>query len=687
MNTTRNQLFRLLLVSTLLFSCKKDNEEEPLVDPFLVITGVNEIEPALFEVVAKLEESGSLPILEHGFLFSDESILYYSGDQIFQAEGNPGQSFDLSFEKIVEKGKNYYLQAFVRTQIGITYSPVFKFVGGDPPSFKYVRSIFPELLYFGDTVTIVGKYLPNSLDSINVKYDLINADLFNLTDSSFSYTIPTDVPFGGNYREDGFEMKLRINKVHSDLYQDFRFRPAEFPEYTEVSMSEVWKLSGKYLYWIFLSMHAEEETELYGNYTLHNVSHDTISFSPNFVPNTNEPTLGFYIRDSNYVTRHIKIRTSEFAPGQKRLITTPNETITVNAKDFNTFVKGGNQLIIDTPGQVLTYVTQADPESISFSFNLEGPIKSRKFNLYGYNQKVKGKVPLEITYNTPAFPISYVNSSGDELLLDEALAFAYGKEMHIISNTSSYKYDIATKSSSQLGQPHNSFNQPSLFRASLNGKFYYSNEPQFHGLVNYTELFEYNPLTGQSTTVGYLPMSGRVTGSFVEDDRMYYEVSYTEGYDYVQELWAWNGLYNSEWELLKREKLVEPDLYGVGKNFEWQGRNYRFIQYYDAAKDLFLDRLERFNSKTNNWDFMNSFPAKFDVDFKAFSSNEGVYLSNGNEFYLFNPVSLTVKYLGKSNNYDLFPQTLVYVDGKFYYVKQNGNALIYELDLSLLMNP
>ena len=168
---------------------------------------------------------------------------------------------------------------------------------------------------------------------------------------------------------------------------------------------------------------------------------------------------------------------------------------------------------------------------------------------------------------------------------------------------------------------------------------------------------------------------------------MYYEVSYTEGYDYVQELWAWNGLYNSEWELLKREKLVEPDLYGVGKNFEWQGRNYRFIQYYDAAKDLFLDRLERFNSKTNNWDFMNSFPAKFDVDFKAFSSNEGVYLSNGNEFYLFNPVSLTVKYLGKSNNYDLFPQTLVYVDGKFYYVKQNGNALIYELDLSLLMNP
>ncbi|WP_439490586.1 hypothetical protein [Algoriphagus sp.] len=678
------KVFIFILAVLLSTSCKKDKEEEPLIIPFLEVIGIEEVEPARFAISAQIKENGSLPILEYGFLFSDESSLFYSSDRIHQAEGDPGERFESSFEKILVKDKNYYIQAFVRTQNDITYSPIYRFVGGDPPGFQYLGSSFPAQVYYGDTVTVRGKYLPASLDSINVKFNMMNAELFNLTDSSFSYTIPIDIFFGGQYRTEGFVLKLRMNGNHSEIHQKFKFRPAVFPEYTEVSMAEIWELPGNYLFSSNYQVNGLEDTELYGSYTIHNVEDDKISFSPKFVPNTNEPTLGINIRDSTYTIRHVKIRTAEFAPDQKRTITTYNQTVTANARDFNAFVKNGNYLIIDTPDQVVANVTKADAESISFAFHLSAPISGRTFNLYGYNQGVKGKVPLEITYNLPAYPVSYLDTDSEETLLFSAMSFTHNKKMHVLSDLGSFIYDVPGKRTTYKGNLPHIFSEVSVFRAFLNGKYYFSNNSSHGGLVNAVSLFQYDPNSGISTSAGYLPMSGRVLGSFVSGDHMYYEVSYLHGDGYIEELWAWNGIYNSEWKLIRRNTLSEPGLYDVGKIFEWQGQNLRFIQYYDAPKDKVMDKLDRYNSETNTWETMHTFPGKFDVSFRAFSTESGVYLSNGNEFYLFSPASLTVKYLGKTDNYDIFTESLSYEEGKFYYINKNGNALINELDPAFL---
>lgn len=678
------KILYFVITVLLLSSCKKDKEEEPLIDPFLEVTGFEEVEPANFKVFAQIKEKGSLPILEYGFMFSDEPTLYYSSDRIDQIDGNPGEKFETSFERILEKGKNYYLQAFVRTQKDITYSPVFRFEAGDPPSFQYFDSSFPEQVYYGDTVTITGKFLPKSLDDINAKFHLINAELFNLTDTSFSYTIPIDIFFGGEYRTKGFVLKLRIKGQHSEIYQKLKFRPAEFPEYTEVSMAEIWELPGNYLFSTNYHINGLEGTELYGSYSVHYLEDNRITFSPNFVPNTNEPTLGIYLRDSTYTARHIKIRTAEFLPGQQRTVTKSNQSITVNSRDFNAFVKTGNQLIIDTPGQVIANVIKADSENISFTLHLTAPLQGRTFNLYGYNQNVKGEVPLKITYQAPAYPISYLDISSDENFVASAVAFSQNNKIHVITDIGSFIYNVSEKRTTTRGALPNGFSEASVFKVFFNGKYYFSNVPTTEGAVNAVPLFAYDPTSAQSSSPGYLPKSGRILSSFVLGEKMYYEVGYIHGYEYIEELWTWNGKYNSEWELIRSNNLPEPDFYDAGKVFEWEGRILRFIQQYDSSKEVIVDKLERFNPQTFTWELMQSFPEKFDNTYRAFSTEAGVYLTNGNEFYLFNPTNLSIKSLGRTNDYNFIPESLVYVDTKFYYVNRDGTALIYELDLDLL---
>ena len=677
----RSNAFLFLLVLIAMASCREESEG-PVIAPSLVIEDFEIVKDGTYKVAARVEDIGSLPISEHGFLFADQPNLDYPTDILWKSQDEADEIFETTFEEALAKDSVFYLQAFAKTAAGISVSPIFTFKSTGLPPYVVERITYPDSVYFGDTVVVHGKYFPKSLEEIQVKFGYTSQYAVSLTDSTFGFVVPYSMEFREDSRKVGFPFSIIIGAIRTEHQERFNFRYAKFPPLTEVSMAELWKLPGQYLYGQHL--HGLLVHEEGGYFEQYNPTDTLIQLRPvNHVWSRN-PKVQMLIRDSLYTLDHIRVKKAEFLPGQKVTINQYNQLLTVNSRDFNVFSENYNSVIADDPDLIHPFFTSVAPDQVSFHLGLKGPLNSRKFNVYSYNFEEKGTVPLEVTYSLPVIPIGYAGPPESEIYSSNMTGFLVDNVIHLISPFGNFGFDLKSNTHSWGAYANNSFVGLSSFRVEFNGKLYFSNSPIYSGVENATQMFVYNPATKTTESSNYLPLDGHIVGSFVSGNRMFYQVVTNESEKPVSHLFAWNGNYNSAWEKISSTQLDADWLHSRPVDFQWQGQNFRFVNSYDLVKEQALDKFERFNTQTYTWEFVKSFPFRMDGEFLAFPSEKGVYLTNGIKFYLFNPVNFDYQFLGENRGPVPAPKTLVYKNGSFYYLSDDALSLVQQLDIALL---
>ncbi|HTE32516.1 MAG TPA: IPT/TIG domain-containing protein, partial [Chryseolinea sp.] len=133
----------------------------------------------------------SVPILDHGFLWSDRAELTFGkADKISLGAMELPGSFEAQCDRGLKEGKKYYARAYAQSEDHIVYGDVVEFIslGGKAPLLK---DFYPKTGSWHDTVTLVGQNLSVVTAGMVVKFN--NSAAYIMSGSSD--TVRVKVPF------------------------------------------------------------------------------------------------------------------------------------------------------------------------------------------------------------------------------------------------------------------------------------------------------------------------------------------------------------------------------------------------------------------------------------------------------------------------------------------------------------
>lgn len=214
MNTSRNiklcAAIFILVVTTLVISCKKEIEtklEYPRVETY----DVQQIDSTGATFRAEVFSVGNLPIIDYGFVWGVwERGLNINNDidKVFLGAYSGIGTYEARIPIALEKEKEYYVKAFVKTNDHTVYGQSVSFVsmGCIPP---IIKGFDPQAANWGDTIRFLGENFWNS-SSIKVFFGdaLARKAEFNSADSTIWAVVPKElgdtkcimsVEIGGNF--------------------------------------------------------------------------------------------------------------------------------------------------------------------------------------------------------------------------------------------------------------------------------------------------------------------------------------------------------------------------------------------------------------------------------------------------------------------------------------------------------
>ncbi len=627
---------------------------------------------------------GSLEILEHGFLFSENNTPSYATDLAWKSTEEPDFEFEIVLEKALPKGETYYIQSYLKTEKAITYSQVFEFITPGPTTLTIDEIFFPDILYYDDTVRVTARNLPAKLGDLFVQFQKANVEVIDMTDKEFRFKIPRSAPLHQGYEQNGSPLEFRVGTDIVNRIEMVEFRKPVFPEKTEVSMAYPWKLDGNYLYGLDLKLIQGDNTTQTGSLDINDLKDDVITVLPRTRFETSTPEFLFLIRGVFYPISHIKIKTSDFEPNQQIDYSSIYDPIRIKTKDFNAFVPQSNRIVTEVPNQAFVQVSDVQDGVAHVSLNINGPVPNRKMILFAENHGERGKIPVQINIKTPSIPVGFLEPGEVETILYDVIGFQKQDEVHYLSEYGVVVYDTKTGNLSLGGANTIESFSISNFLVEKDGKYYFSEVPRYSGSLNTSRMFEYDPQKKEAKFINYLPQDGSIIGSFESDGYLFYEVMFPFGDQNILNLWKWEGKLGTEWEMVRTDTIGEVPIYTSGKNFKRGNINYRLIADSDASGTI-RENVERYNTETTRWVFMKSFPQDLSYGFKAISAPEGIYFSDGNEFYLLNPANWNLSFLGKTETVSPKAKSMVYSNGALYYVSSlGGQSLNFKLDINLL---
>jgi len=135
----------------------------------------------------------SVPILDHGFLWSEYSSALFSNSDIISLGSKSGTGrFDAQCDRSLEEGKTYYVRGYAISEGHTVYGDVVTFIslGGKAPIMK---DFYPSLATWDDTVTIVGENFSSVLANNVIKFNELQANVFKASKDTLHVKVPYDL--------------------------------------------------------------------------------------------------------------------------------------------------------------------------------------------------------------------------------------------------------------------------------------------------------------------------------------------------------------------------------------------------------------------------------------------------------------------------------------------------------------
>lgn len=132
----------------------------------------------------------SVPIQDHGFLWSDRSdVLFSNSDKISLGPKNGTGPFEAQCDRSLQGGKTYYVRGYAISEDHMVYGAVVKFVslGSKAP---LVKDFYPALATWDDTVTVVGENFSSVLSNNVIKFNEVEGSVLKAAGDTLHIKVP-----------------------------------------------------------------------------------------------------------------------------------------------------------------------------------------------------------------------------------------------------------------------------------------------------------------------------------------------------------------------------------------------------------------------------------------------------------------------------------------------------------------
>ncbi|SNS54951.1 hypothetical protein SAMN06295967_11262 [Belliella buryatensis] len=377
----KKTIIYLFVASITLFSCQKEMDF-PFTDPNFSPPLLGSINENGAEFTCEVYETGNLPILEYGFMYSTLAVPRPLNSEIISTSGKPDKKFSRQANYALRQGERYYVVSFVRNEKGYVFSEAIPFDSKGSLGFQITDVIIPEPLYFGDTIHFNGNGFSRIFDKYRIKLD-DSIDLFPLevSENGFKAIFPKSyLQLQSAFTMNQLNFKIKIDDKELQVSKTFTFRDPLINNVNPqtYNFNDEIIITGKYLLSDFIYLYTyENEEQIY--YSVNYKSEDTIKISaPSRLPNPN-PTVNFFIRNKTYLAENLfKLNPSELNPNQNfKILSTQYFTL----EGFNFNEKWENSIWIDKKIDASNY----------FSIRY---IDDQKLEMYSYNNYYQNKAPI-----------------------------------------------------------------------------------------------------------------------------------------------------------------------------------------------------------------------------------------------------------------------------------------------------
>lgn len=683
----KNSWIGVLVCLVLILACNENDEVAPRSNPRFSVTYVQEIDAKGAEFMATVYDFGSDQIVEYGFVFSEEEQPKLGTGEVINAMGRPEKSFKLTGDHSMIKGKVYFVAAFIKTDKSIVYSESVSFTSQGSEGFVYEKVVGGPEVYFGDTLTIIGKKLSSNWNNYDVKVNGSPAKIILQDENSFKLIIPDGLGFGYPFDYDGkLVLSIKILDKKLEVNTDIQFfDPQFFESDKELRYDEGFQIRGKYLLTGDLKIIFDRDTESPLELPVISVSDTLITFEPRAYFHDLSPKFGIFMRGKYYeVEKSVKIKPTEILPGQQFKMKV-NEPMKVKGDNFNPYYPYYPYLN--------TFISEADKFDYSVSSATGNEIEifpntyyavpnPRFYTFYATNGGVKSTnfVTVENTgaglayMYTHTFPFNSIASGRSVSWRDKGIWLLDGKITEVDPKTRKAR---VLKVVDLLQQ-----NIASSFAVIDRDVVYFSgrNEVIASGSGPF---YSYDLSSGALTKLPDLPTKASTPKSaFISGGYLYFGGGFyidefdvqkvAEGYKFHLATRTW-----SKWD----KKFAFSEYWDFETTFVYNGEVYGLVNEINDS-DFRATRLMRFDNSREDWIELALYPyLGYSNGYSAMSIGNKVYFFGGYEINRIDMTTYDIETLEGFNKGNNYTEPLYYFlsEGKIYY-KDNGEYLIYQVD-------
>ncbi|SNS55002.1 hypothetical protein SAMN06295967_11264 [Belliella buryatensis] len=395
----KNYLFIFIIIHLLgIFSCQEAVEIE-IPNPQFSISYIQDIDENGVEFAADVYILGSLPVLEHGFLYAGSNTIPRIGNgEVVKIEGEPGKTFSAKATHSMERGLFYNVAAYMRTADGYVYSEPVRFQSEGSSGFVFENIEIPSPIYFGDTITVFASNLSKLIQSYEVTVSDKKAKIVEINSNSFKFILPG--PFDSDKTSYNFIIKV-ANKTLNAFFPLDIIKPILSEDLKSYNYSDTVLIKGKYLLSEKISIQSPERSPRDFESLISN-NDSLITFKLDGLFTSLEPTIDLIIRGIKFDNQKIiKINPTEINPGQKLAVSNEiNEIYEIFGKNFNNTLTNNFNEIIQINGEnsnIFTYAKQPEINKIFLKQNTPLFGRFNELTISSLSHKFKNSVLIEQT--------------------------------------------------------------------------------------------------------------------------------------------------------------------------------------------------------------------------------------------------------------------------------------------------
>ena len=225
------KFFSLLIMSTLLFTCTKENETAPYSIPVIRTATVADVNSTGATFSAIIESANDLNIIDHGFAWSTDRAFSFGGSEKIRggAIGND-RSFSMRVTNRLRNGATYYVRAFIETEDNVIVGSRTSFRSAGSSDGPVLTAYSPQTADLGATVGISGDNFSTFGNNNRVFFNDVPAQMLFSSLDSLTVTVPESLDVETSM------VTVTVSGGSSSFNEPFNLRKADI---TGLSYSEV----------------------------------------------------------------------------------------------------------------------------------------------------------------------------------------------------------------------------------------------------------------------------------------------------------------------------------------------------------------------------------------------------------------------------------------------------------------